>query len=144
MLADTLRWYLALLAIGSAGLFPSALLAERLHSAGVLYARPLALAALALLAWQLSHFGLAPYGTPLVVGALVLLWAWGASLAWRRPTLRAAVRARAGTLLAGEVLLLVLFALLAFARAQAPAALDTEKPMDLMLLTAVHGAERLP
>lgn len=143
-MADALRWYLALLAIGAAGLFPAALLAERLHSAGVLYARPLALAALALLAWQLSHFGLAPYGTPLVVGALVLLWAWGASLAWRRPALRNAVRARARMLLAGEALVLVLFLLLAFARAQAPAALDTEKPMDLMLLTAVHRAERLP
>lgn len=143
-MADALRWYLALLAIGAGGLLPAALLADRLHSAGVLYARPLALAALAMLAWHASHFGLAPYGTPLVIGALALLGTWSATLAWRRPALRAAVRARARTLFVGEALFLLLFALLALARAQAPAALDTEKPMDLMLLTAVHRAERLP
>ena len=142
--AAALRWYLALAAVGAGGLLPSLLLFERLRSGGVLYARPLALLAVAYLAWTGAAVGAAPYGTPLVVAAAAVLWVWSAALAWRRPALLTALRRRARVLIAGEALFIALFALMLLARVQAPAAQHTEKPMDLMLLTAVHEASELP
>jgi YYY domain-containing protein len=142
--AESLRWYLALVLIGGGGLLPSTLLFARLRSAGVLYARPLALFGIAYVAWMLSHFGIAPYGAALVAAVTVALWAWSAGLAWRRPACLRMVAARWRLLLVGEVLFIGLFALIAFGRSLAPAAINTEKPMDLMVLTAVHEARSLP
>ena len=142
--AEALRWYLALVAIGAGGLLPSLLLFERLRSGGVLSARPLALLAVAYLAWTAAAVGVAPYGTPLVVAAVAALWGWSAALAWRHPALLTALRRRARILIVGEVLFIALFALILLVRAQAPAAQHTEKPMDLMLLTAVHEASAMP
>ncbi|MEI7925698.1 MAG: DUF2298 domain-containing protein [Chloroflexota bacterium] len=65
-------------------------------------------------------------------------------MARRRPEVLAAVRARRSTILAGEVLAAVVFALVLLARVQAPDAVGTEKPMDLMMITAVHEARRMP
>ena len=138
------RWYLSLLAIGVAGLLPATLLFDRLSSAGVLYARPLALALVALAAWLVGWSGVAPYGTPVVAGALLALLACSAALGWWRRDLIAAVRARARLLIAGEALGLAVFAAVAAARAFAPAAVGTEKPMDLMLIVAVNRATALP
>ena len=73
-----------------------------------------------------------------------MLYGWSAWLAWREPErLRTLWQARR-RLLAGEALFLVVFAIVLLVRAQAPAAINTEKPMDLMLLSAVHEAERMP
>ncbi|MGE3856680.1 MAG: DUF2298 domain-containing protein, partial [Dehalococcoidia bacterium] len=137
-------WYLVLGAVGAGALLPAALLGERLHTGGVLYARPLGVAIVALACWLVAWFGWAPYGTPLAVAALVALAAWSASLAWRRRDLVRAVWSRRTALLAGEALCLAVFALVLLARAQAPDATATEKPMDLMIITAVHEAERMP
>ncbi|MSQ30626.1 MAG: hypothetical protein EXR64_01160 [Dehalococcoidia bacterium] len=138
------RWYLALIAIGAAGLLPAALLFDRLSSRGVLYARPLALAVIALAAWLVGWSGVAAYGTPVVAGALAALLACSAALAWQRRDLVEDVRARWRWLLAGEALCLAVFASVATARAFAPAAVGTEKPMDLMLIVAVNRATQLP
>ena len=141
---QALAWYLALLLVGGAGLLPATLLFGRLRSRGVLYARPLALLLLAQIVWLAAALTSIPYGTGLVASALAALYGWSAWLAWRdRGRLRTLWRARR-TLLAGEALLLVVFVLVLFVRAQAPAAISTEKPMDLMLLTAVHHAQQLP
>ena len=70
---EVLRWYLALLAIGAVGLLPATLLFERLRSRGVLYARPLALLLLAQIAWLTAALTPVPYGTGLVVAALLAL-----------------------------------------------------------------------
>ena len=141
---EAARWYLALTVVGAGGLLPAALLFERLRSAGALYARPLALLLVAYAAWLASALGLAPYGTGLVLAATALLWGWSALLGWRRPALLRALWRRRTLLLAGEGLFVALFALMVFVRAQAPAARDTEKPMDLLMLTAVHRADQLP
>ena len=138
------RWYLVMLLIGAAGLLPSAQLFDRLHSNGVLYARPLALAVIALAAWLLGWSRWVPYGTPVVAGVVIALLAWSAVLAWLREDLVAAVLSRARLLLAGEGLYLAVFALMTWARSVAPAATSTEKPMDLMLIEAVHRAPVLP
>ena len=141
---EALTWYLGLVLIGAAGLLPATLLFGRLRSRGVCYARPLALLLVAQIAWLSSAMTAIPYGSGLVAAALAVLYGWSAWLAWREPErLRTLWRARR-RLLAGEALFLVVFAIVLLVRAQAPAAINTEKPMDLMLLTAVHEAERMP
>ena len=141
---EALTWYLGLVLIGAAGLLPATLLFGRLRSRGVCYARPLALLLVAQIAWLSSAMTAIPYGSGLVAAALAVLYGWSAWLAWREPErLRTLWQARR-RLLAGEALFLVVFAIVLLVRAQAPAAINTEKPMDLMLLTAVHEAERMP
>ncbi|MDP6605312.1 MAG: DUF2298 domain-containing protein, partial [Dehalococcoidia bacterium] len=143
-MAEALRWYLALTVAGGAGLLPAAVLFERLRSRGVLYARPLALLLLAYLAWLASNLGVAPYGSGLVAAALALLWIASLAIGWRRRDLLAAIWGQRTLLLVGEALFVALFALFLLVRAQAPDAAHTEKPADLMVLTAVHNAERMP
>ena len=141
---EAVRWYLALTVVGAGGLLPALLLFDRLRSGGVLFARPLALLSVAYVAWIVSWAGVAPYGTGLVLAAAALLWLWSAALGWRRPELLRALWRRRSMVLVGEALFIALFALIVIVRAQAPDALNTEKPMDLMVLSAVREADALP
>ena len=141
---EAVRWYLALSVAGAGGLLPAIVLFGRLRSGGVLYARPLGLLAIAYAAWTASALGVAPYGTGLVVAAAAALWAVSAALGWRRPELLRALWARRTQLLVGELLFVALFALILLVRVQAPDAQYTEKPSDLMVLTAVSRAEQMP
>ena len=143
-MAEVMRWYVALLVVGGAGLLPATLLFARLRSRGVLYARPLALLLVAQLAWLTAALTAVPYGTGLVVAAVAALYGWSGWIAWREPARARLLWSRRGTLLAGEALFLGVFVLVVLVRAQAPAAEATEKPMDLMLLTAVHEARSMP
>ena len=141
---EPILWYLGLLLVGGGGLLPATLLFSRLRSGGVLYARPLALLLVAQATWLAAALTAIPYGTALVVAAVAGLYGWSAWLGWRGPERLRLLWSRRGTLLAGEALFLAVFALVLLVRAQAPAAIATEKPMDLALLTAVHEAESLP
>ena len=141
---EAARWYLALSVAGAGGLLPAMILFGRLRSGGVLYARPLGLLAVAYVAWVTSALGIAPYGTGLVVAVAVALWAASGAIGWRRPELLPAIWERRRLLLVGELLFVALFALILFVRVQAPEAQYTEKPTDLMVLTAVHRAEQMP
>ncbi len=141
---EAIRWYLALTAVGAGGLLPAAVLFGRLHSRGVLYARPLGLLLVTYVVWLAAALGPLSYGTGLAVGVTVVLWLASASVAFLRPTLVLEVWERRRYLLAGEVLVIVLFALFVLVRAQTPDAQFTEKPSDLMVLTAVHEAESFP
>lgn len=137
-------WYLASLAVTAAGLIPAAHLFDRLPTRGVLYARALGLLLITWIAWTAARFGLVPWGTPLAVLALAAALALGGVLAWRQPETLRAVRGQRSTWLAGEAASLALFAILVLMRAQTPAASGTEKPMDLMMITAVHEATTMP
>src|SRR5688572_16371882 len=115
-----------------------------LRSGGVLYARPLALLLVAEIAWLLSAVTPLPYGLPLIFAAIATLFVWSTFIAWRRPALVLALaRERLPLLLAGEAVCLALFALAAFVRSHAPNATDTEKPMDLALISAIRIAEKM-
>ena len=141
---EVLAWYAATLAVGTAGIVPATLLFTRLRSRGLLYARPLAFALVAQAAWITSALTSATYGVGLVALALAGLYGWSVWLVWREPRrLRVLYEAR-WTGLAGEAVFIAVFVLLAFVRSQAPAAIATEKPMDLMLLNAVHHATVMP
>ena len=139
-----LAWYLGLVLIGGAGLLPAMLLFGRLRSRGVLYARPLALLLLAQIVWLASALTAIPYGTGLVAVTLAALYGWSAWLAWQERERLRTLWSMRRTVLAGEALFLAVFVIVLLVRAQAPAAINTEKPMDLMLLSAVHEAERMP
>ncbi len=143
-MAEALRWYLATLAIGGAGLIPAIVLFPTLRSRGVLYARPLALVLLSVAVWWIGWNGTIPYGLGAVALILGWLWAVSAIVAIRRPELVSQIAGRWRLILGGEAVFVVVFALVALARAQAPNAAATEKPMDLMMLTAVHRADELP
>ncbi|MXZ46740.1 MAG: hypothetical protein F4Z08_07100 [Chloroflexi bacterium] len=141
---EVAAWYLATLAVGAGALLPATVLFTRLRSRGVLYARPLGLLLVAQATWLTAALTSVAYGLTLIAGALAALFAWSAWIAWRDPARLRLLFDRRYTLLAGEVLFIAAFALIAFVRAQAPAAIATEKPMDLMLLTVVHNAETMP
>ena len=143
-MSEAFRWYLATVAIGGAGLLPAAALFPTLRSGGVLYARPLALVVISVAAWWIGWSGVIPYGLGALGFVLAALWAATAITAIRRPDLVTLVVSRWRLILVGEVAFIIVFALVALARAQAPNAAATEKPMDLLMLTAVHRAEVLP
>jgi YYY domain-containing protein len=142
--SEALRWYLATLLIGGAGLLPAAVLFGSLRSSGVLYARPLAWLLLSVGGWWLGWSGVVPYGRGALLVVLLVLWAASGRLALRRPALLRAVTSRWRLLLVGELAFLVVFGAVGLARAQAPDAAHTEKPMDLMMLMSVHRADVLP
>ena len=139
-----LRWYLVLVPLLGVGLLPAALLFERLRSCGIWAARPLAWVLVSLGVWLVARLTPLSYGTPLVAAALAILAGGSAVIWWWRPSLAMRLRRQWRTLLAQELVFVAVFLLLVLVRAQAPAAVATEKPMDLMLLTAVHRAEELP
>lgn len=143
-MAEAARWYLVLLVVGGGGLLPAWTVFGSLRSAGVLYARPLALLLLAEAAWLTSALLDVAYGLPLILALCALLFGWSAAIARYRRGALAAIWERRWLLLAGEIVTLLVFALAALARAQSPAIRDTEKPMDLMLLASLRIAEVLP
>ena len=143
-MAEALRWYLVLAVIGAGGLVPALQLFPGPRSRGLLLARPLALAIVAYVAWLLSWSDLASYSVWLVLGVALALLAVSATALWLRRADIEAIRGRWRLIATGEALFLGVFALVALIRAQVPEAIGTEKPMDLMLLNAVRGADALP
>lgn len=143
-MAETVAWYLALLIVGAAGLVPAVRLFPRLDSRGIFVARPLAMALAALATWLAVHLTPLAYGTPVVLATLGVLLAWGAWTGWRRPEVVRALTDRWRRIVIAEALFLVLFAGVALLRGGTPGAWATEKPVDLMFLTAVHRAETFP
>lgn len=143
-MSTALLWYVALTIVGAGAVLPLLQAFGGLRSGGVWYAKPVGLLLVALFAWLTSAETHAPYGLPLVLVGVVLLWVWTGALVWMRPALMTELRRRVAQIAAGEVLFLVLFAIAIVARMQTPNATDTEKPMDLMLLTSIRGASTMP
>ncbi|MFA7297882.1 MAG: DUF2298 domain-containing protein, partial [Dehalococcoidia bacterium] len=137
-------WYLALTVVGAGAILPASLLFGGLRSGGALFAKPLGLTLVALLAWIVAAETPLPYGTSLVAACAAAPWAWTGWLAWRRPDLVRALRGRLVLIAVGEVLFVALFLVATLARMQTPNATDTEKPMDLMLLTSIRAATSMP
>lgn len=156
-MAEALRWYLALAVIGACGTPPAALLLGRLPSGGHGYARPLGLLLVTLLTWLVASVTPLPYGTGLTVAALIAVGAVGVvgvvrggstrrtppRAGWRGGV-RTYLRADRRQLLAIELVMALVFVLVVLVRAQAPAAAGTEKPMDMLLLQAVHRTRHFP
>ncbi|PZC41437.1 MAG: hypothetical protein DK306_002568, partial [Chloroflexi bacterium] len=71
-MSEALRWYLATLLIGGAGLLPATVLFGSLRSSGVLYARPLAWLLLSVGGWWLGWSGVVPYGRGALLAVLLV------------------------------------------------------------------------
>jgi YYY domain-containing protein len=143
-MSEALRWYLTMLLIGGVGLLPATTLFSSLRSSGVLYARPLGWLLLSVIVWWLGWSGVVPYGLRALVAVMVVLGAASGWLVLRRPELLRAATSRWRLLVAGELVFVLVFGAVGLARAQAPDAVHTEKPMDLMILMSVHRADVLP
>lgn len=143
-MVEVTSWYLATLAIGTVGILPATALFPHLRSRGVLFARPLGLILLSVGLWWIGWSGVLPYGS----GALYLLlgtsWIVTTVVVFRRPECIRTIAIRWRLLILGELIFIVIFGLLALARAQAPNAQHTEKPMDLLMLMAVNRSDALP
>lgn len=137
-------WYAVLLGLCAVSLVPAALVFPRSWSAGVPFGRPLLLLLWAEGTWLVSALTPIPYGQRTVVGGALAIIALSVILAITRPEVLPRLRARWRVLLAHELLFAAVFASLILVRAQTPAAFGNEKPMEILLLTAVHHAGSMP
>jgi len=107
--------------------------------------KPIGMLFIATAVWLLSYTKLVPndplsWWVVLVVLALVSVWFLRTDL----PQLRRAVVRRWRIIVAVEIVFILFFVMFLSMRAFDPAASGTEKPMDLMMLTAVMTAEHAP
>ena len=143
-MTESLTWYAVLLALGAASLVPAALTFPQTWSAGATLGRPLVLLLWAEGVWLLTALTPVPYGQGTVVASALAVVALSAGVSIARPETFGRVRARWRRVLAGELLFAAVFGALVLVRAQAPAAFGNEKPMEMLLLTAVHHADSMP
>ena len=141
---DYVTWYLASLLIAGGGVVPATILFHRLPTAGVLLARPIGFAFVALAMWMMSAFTPMPYGVAAAAASIAALYAWSAWIVARNHEMARRIRDSWRLLLTGELLFITIFAAVALLRAQVPAAIAIEKPMELMLLTVIHNARDMP
>ena len=138
---DPIAWYLASGLVGGAGIVPAAILFHRLPTAGVLLARPIGFTFVALTLWLTSALTPVPYGVGLVAASIAALYAW---IVVRHREIAHRIQTSWRLLLTGEALFVTTFIVVAILRAQTPAAIAIEKPMELMLLTVIHDARDMP
>lgn len=143
-----LRWWVVLLAIGAAAtpiawrLFGGA---RGLPMLGYAFAKPLGLLLTAYLYWLLGSLG---FWQPTAGAALAALLAVAALGVWaqsgRAESARATLRRHGRFILLTELLFLLLFAGMAWARAHNPQIAFTEKPMEIAFLNAIGRSEAFP
>jgi len=132
-LTDALTWYLVLIAV-SWGVAPLvALLCPRLPDRGAGITRPIGLLALVLPTWWLASLDLVPYSTTGLWVTLVAVAVVGYGLGWRAGVL---TRRWLAAMLVAEVIGIAAFALYVWFRGHQPAIVQTEKPMDSLMLAS--------
>lgn len=140
-----LIWYFTLTVFGLMVLPISMRVFRRLPERGILLARPLGWLLLACITWQLCNWMRLPFawGTIAVVGLGLIagsFWLLRKNPAWYLRSLRQRWR----TALNGEILTVLTFIVLLFIRGYDPNVDNTEKPMDLMMVSALTAATSLP
>ena len=140
-LTDALTWYLVLIAV-SWGVAPLvALLCRRLPDRGAGITRPIGLLALVLPTWWLASLDLIPYSTAGLWVTLGVVAVAGYALAWRTGVLD---RRWLMAMLVAEVIGIAAFALYVWFRGHQPAIVQTEKPMDSLMLASSMRTEQIP
>jgi YYY domain-containing protein len=107
--------------------------------------KPVGMLLVATAVWLVSYTQLIPNSPPswwAFTAALALLSAWLLRSDWKQ--LRKSLKRRWRIIVTIEVIFIVFFLMFLSMRAFDPAASGTEKPMDLMMLTAVTTAEHAP
>ncbi|HMM43995.1 MAG TPA: DUF2298 domain-containing protein, partial [Thermomicrobiales bacterium] len=139
-LAAIIRWYAALSVVAVALLPLVGWLGAGLGPLRVGLVRPLSIVVLTAVVWWPSALVGLPFSTPVVVVALTLLAAASWAGWWRAG--RPALDLR--WLAASEVAWLALFAGYTWFRGFNPDIPNTEKPMEIALLTSVGGSSAVP
>lgn len=140
-IGDAISWYLVLMAVTWAVAPAVALLCGELADRGAGIARPVGLLVTVLPMWWLASLGLTPYST-------AGLWVTVAAVA----VASYAVAVRRGVLgwrwlramLVAEVVGIAAFALYVWFRGHQPAIVQTEKPMDSLMLASSIRTEEIP
>ena len=144
-MADSLIWFFVLELAGIVALPWVIVLFRHLPDLGLTLAKPVALLAFTYALWVLGLVHLLP-NTQLTAWAILL--AVGAGSYWlvrsRKKELFEILRGNWPVLLTSELIFISLFALWAFVVSGSPAINHTEKPMDLMLLSAANQARYFP
>ena len=140
----------------------AALVLGRLPGAGLGFAKVLGLLLVTWLVWIAGSLGIAPYGTPLIVGVLVLLAIAGVLTALRlralgerleakgprRRLVRLALppddKVRRRLFWGAEAVFVVTYALGVLLAGFAPDVWNTEKPMDMAFITAINASDSFP
>ncbi len=140
-----LLWYLTLTFLGVIVLPISMIVFRRMPECGILLSRPLGWLVVSCIAWILAYFTPFPFSRiGLILIALALL-GYSVYLLYTRTewTLRR-LRAHWRTAFNGEILTIIAFLLLLFARRAEPDLETTEKPMDAMMLSACISSTDIP
>ena len=140
-LNDALRWYLVLMAVSWAVAPLVVLLCRALPDRGAGIARPIGLLTLILPTWWLSSLGLIPYTTVGLWVTLVVVAVAGYAMALRA---RALDRRWLLSMVAAELIGIAAFALYVWFRGYQPAIIQTEKPMDSLMLASSIRTEQMP
>ncbi len=140
-LADALTWYLTLMAVSWAVAPLVAILCGSLPDRGTGITRPIGLLVLVLPTWWLASLDLVPYTTAGLWATLVVVAVAGYGLAWRAGALG---RRWLGAMLVAELIGIAAFALYVWFRGHQPAIVQTEKPMDSLMLASSMRTEEIP
>lgn len=140
---DALLFWLLVFGIGVAALPLAELVFGRLPWGGLVFARPLGLAAAAFPVWLLASVEAVPYRRAGVLAALGVLALVG-TLLRRRGLGRLGTSRRRSVWAGGEIVFTVAFAGCALLRAFSPDVWQTEKPMDMALVNAAGRADWFP
>lgn len=140
---DALLVWLVACGVGLAALPLAEVVFGRLPWGGLVFARPLGLAAAAFPVWLLASVEAVPYRRAGVLVALAALALAGALL-WRRGLGRVGTGRRRRVWVGGEAVFTVAFAGCALLRSFSPDVWQTEKPMDMALVNAAGRADWFP
>jgi len=135
-----LRWYLALTLIAAAFLPFVAWLGSRLGPARYGLLRPLSLVALTAIVWWPA----AVVNLPFTRGTLVVALVFAGGVGWGLLVRRGIEIADWRSLLAFEALWLVMLLVYAWFRGFTPDIINTEKPMEIALLSSVSRSSDVP
>ncbi len=139
------RWWLALLVLGTAVTPFTLHILHRLPDRGYAFAKLLGLLLTSYLFWLFGSLGILGNNLGgILVGLVVVvglsIWAWQQG----RAEIIGWLRANWRYVLLTELLFLVIFLLWAWVRAQNPAIVATEKPMDFAFLNAIGRSPSFP
>ncbi|MBE2199936.1 MAG: hypothetical protein IAE79_15080 [Anaerolinea sp.] len=146
-----IRWWAALLLVGTAVLPLTWTIFRSLPERGYAFTKMVGLLLVSYLFWLLGSLGVLrnDLGGIWVALGLATAVSWWAYTTQRRrdaaaPGLRAWLRANRGQVILTELLFLALFALWVWVRAQNPAILNTEKPMEFAFLNGIGRSATMP
>ncbi len=140
-----LTWYMILTCFGIIVLPISMKVFRRMPEGGILLARPLGWLLLGAISWMAAYFIKLPFSILGILTIAILLFALSAFFMVLNPTwLNRKFLQCWRTAVNGEIITILVFLLIVFARREDPNIDSTEKPMDAMILNALAVTKVIP